>query len=405
MERLIVKIILLCVLCLALCTLPGCDEPEGIVGADVGDGREGTSFSKVFYADRDTSLAFPPPNTGNSAHLYVGSTDGITTKSLIRFNRPSMPDEWTLLDSSRIELYYRKGIGLGTNPKVIVRRVDLIWAEGDIIDPAAITNGDTLTVSDITQADSGRVTLYPGFDLIMSLIDTTDSDSLTIVMEASDAIDRMMNFCSQTAIEETIAEDDTIGREPLLVKPRLYVYVTSPDTSGELDTLELVTLANADLFIAEYDTAAGSDTLFVGSGAVFRSFLHFDLDSIDSDHYYNVINRTVLTLHWKQFDTPLPMTLALKPYCFEFESSDNLRAIELKNIVNDNTPADTTSTSIKFFITNAAHNWLQGNYADGWLALHSAEEGSNIDRISFYSSESDSAFKPSLQVDITRFER
>ncbi len=403
-----VKEILLYVVCLTLSIFLGCAEPDGPVGSNVGDDRGGENLSKVFYADRDTSLSFSPPNTGYSQHLYVGLTNGISARTLIRFNRPSLPEEWTLLDSSRIELFYREGIGSGDYPDIIVSRIDFDWSESDTIASDTLPEREPLTVSEIPQSDSGRVLIYPGYDLILGLLDTTDTDSLTILIEAPEPLNKLMNFCSRTAVEETVAEDDTTGEEPHLVRPRLYIYISVLDTAEELDTMEVITTADADLFIIEYVTSVSSDTLLIGSGAVFRSFVHFDLidtSLIDITKYYNVVNRAVLTLHRNPLDSLLPLTLALKPYGFSFIDTLKYRTVELINIVNAVTAVDSTSDSLEFTVGKAVENWLLGKHAIGWLTLLSAAEGKNIDRVGFYGSDADTALKPRLRVDYTRFKK
>ena len=403
-----IKSALMVFLAAVIVFLIGCDEPEGQIGSQVGILPGGEAVTEVFYADMDTSFAVPPAQTGKSQHLYVGLAYGITSRALIKFNCPLLPYEWNV-DSSYVEFVYQGGIGSEGNPEVCASRLSYIWTERDTIDLESLPDGVRLWVfTDLSQGDSGWVRTCPDVEGWMRTvdsmrIDTTLSDTaivdsgLTILLSGGIGLTR---FRSRSASEDTLSGN---------VKPRLFIYITARDSAeGELypDTLEII--ASDDMFLLEYDTAAVVNDLLIGSGAAYRSFIHypFNLDQIDTTNYYVVVNRAVLTLHRKQIVELLPVTEAILSYTLHGDSLDidSLRASELKSFIRS-TPVVALSAEHEMVITSVVADWLLGKDTNYWLALLSGNEGYNIDRIAFHSAAGDTALDPRLTVYYTRFER
>jgi len=409
---------IVCVLCLAVMLLSGCEDPEGPVGANVGDnGIGGEAVSKEITADSDTSLIFPPAQTGASPYLYVGSAYGIEASTLIKFHRPATPFEWTV-DTAYIELTLQGGFGEGElDPSNIgIGQPDFVWSERDTLDKDSIPRGWIFSRLHQAEIDSvWRVPDTPSVSWVTewlswidsSLIvdnwtDTARVDSgLTIFLKPQWAsgsnLDRLLSFNSRST-----TEDSTTGR----LKPTLYVVITARDSAGGeqySDTLE--SIASDDMFLLDYDETVVSDTLQIGSGAVYKSFVHFDLSVIDSVNYYNVINKAVLTLNRIPVITDLPVTLAIKPYNILDSLSADYRAAEVRNITNASTAIETVIDQIEMTVTNGVSYWMAGKDAAGWFTLVSVAEGSNIDRASFYGSDADSLRIPKLTIDYTRYER
>ncbi|MCF7809643.1 hypothetical protein K9N50_01505 [bacterium] len=409
---------IVCVLCAAVMLLSGCADPEGPVGANVGDnGIGGEAKTVEITADKDTCLAFPPAQTGSSPYLYVGSAYGIEASTLIKFHRPVSPFEWTV-DTAYIELTVQGGFGAGEifPRNIAIRQLDMVWTERDTIDKDTIPPGWVFTRIGLDDIDSvWRIPNIPTVDWVTDWLswidssqidenwtDTTRADSgLTIYLKPQWAsgsdLDRLLSFNSRTATEDT-----TTGR----LKPTLYIVITARDsTDGELYTDTLESIASDDMFLLDYDEAVVSDTLQIGSGAVYRSFVHFDLSNIDSVNYYNVINKAVLKLTRFPVVTDLPLTLALKPYNVLDSLSADYRAAEIRNITNASTAIETAVDTLEMTVTNGVSYWMKGSDAAGWLMLMSVAEEINIDRTYLYGSDADSARIPKLTIEYTRYER
>ena len=395
----------------ALILLLSCAEPDGPVGSGVGGGVSGEDTTAVIYADMDTSLAFPPVSNGSSQQLYVGSAYGVDAVALVKFDQPDTPFEWSV-DSSRIELVYQGGIGEGVNPDVTVEQIDMSWSEWDLLDADSIPAGTALPLymnPDLT--DTGFVHAFPDTGWIAdwlnwvdssgidtNWVDTTRIDgSLSIMLRADDAVDRLMRFKSRSAIE-----DSATGNR----KPRLFIFMTVRDSAeGELhpDTIEV--FSSNDLYIVDYDTTVGFDDLFIGSGVSYRSFIHFNLGTIDTTTYRVVVNRSVLSLYLKRFDSPWQTSRSIWPFKLAGDTVENFREVEWLNIVNSSTAIDISKDSLEVLVTPAVAGWLSSSETNTWLALRSGAEGSDIDRIAFHPVAADSAHRPKLTIHYTRFPR
>jgi len=395
----------------ALILLLSCAEPDGPVGSDVGGGISGEDTTAVIFADKDTCLATSPVSNGSSQQLYVGSAYGVDAVALVKFNQPVNPFEWSV-DSSRIELVYQGGFGEGVNPDVTVEQIDMSWSEGELLDTDSIPAGTALPLyTSPNLTDTGFVHAFPDTGWIGEWLnwvdssgiddgwdDTTRADGcLSIMLKADNAVDRLVRFKSRSAIE-----DSATGN----IKPRLYIFMTVRDsTEGELhpDTIEV--FSSNDLYIVDYDTTVGFDDLFIGSGVSYRSFVHFGLGMIDTTAYRVVVNRSVLSLHRKQFENPWQTTRSIWPFKLVGDTVENFREVEWMNIVNSSTAIDTSEDEVDVLVTVAAADWLSTSGSNTWLALRSGAEGSDIDRIAFYPAAADSAHRPKLTIHYTRFPR
>ena len=395
--------------------LLSCADPDGPVGSKVGSDIGGEPVTSVSYADMDSSLVLPPAQTGDSQHLYVGSAYGVKASTLIKFYRPERPFEWTV-DTAYIELVRQGGIGEG-DMVIGVRQLDFIWTESDTIDADSIPFG--MAFSFIGQGDEGQVWRVPGVPTVRWItewlnwvdssgidpnwIDTTRADSgLTIFLvpfrffgdDLEDDVDRLDRFHSRSAIEDTMTGN---------LKPRLFIAITARDSAdGELyhDTLEVI--ASDDMFLLEYDTEVGVDDLTIGSGAVYRSFIHFDLSAFDTVNYDMVVNRAVLVLHRKPLAEPWSETPALWPFRLAGDVVTDLRNAEARNLlyVQQGTLIE-ESDNIQ--VTDAVSKWVTGIHPNYWLGLRSLDEGGDIDRAEFYSSSAVDSLRPKLTVYYTRF--
>ena len=396
---------------LTLLFLTGCNTPDGPVGANVGSDLGGELITSVFYADMDTSLAFPSDHTGLSPHLYFGSAYGISSQFLVRFEQPATPYEWTV-NSAFIELSYQGSIGGGDHPRLHFHLVDLKWSELDTFDLNELHPDMALSLLGQLSADSGKVTFPLGsayvtdwlswFDssaIDPDWVDTNRTDSgisLLIFPNSTDDTERLVRFRSRSAYEDTVNT----------LKPRLFVYITARDSEEEElhpDTLEII--ASDDIFQVDYDTTVVTDDLLVGSTVSYRSFIHFDLSSIDTSNYDIVVNRADLTLHKKPLTDPLPRTKAVMPYRLGGDSLVGFRESETKNITSSSTAIDTSLDELQLLVTVAPTIWLGGSEPNGWFFIQTGSPGMDIDRIAFHSSITDSTLRPRLTLYYTRFVR
>jgi len=372
---------------------------------------EGESQTAIIHANIDTSMIFPPVKTSASQHLYVGEAYGVSSWSLIRFEQPATPEEWHV-DSAKIEFHYSGGIGDGAFPDVTVEHFDMDWGETDQITRDSIPPGDPVEFAiQPLDADNGTLRIIPDTAWVRdwlswydssaidtNWVDSTRSDAgLSFLLKAENAVNKLIGFRSRSAIE-----NDSTG----IVKPRMYIYMTIRDEEGDTlrpDTTELY--ASHDLFLLDYDTTSALSDLVIGSGVVRRSFLHFDISSIDTVNYFVVINRALLTLFNKPLDEPWAPSQSILPYKLSDEMPGGLRGATWLNIVNKTEDLDVDEDSTEIVVTPAVASWLWGEQRNGWIALNSGAEGLNIDVFGFHSIESEAFKRPRLTINYTRFAR
>lgn len=378
----------------------GCAQPEGTVGSGVGGGPVGVLDSIVCQVAIDTSFQANAVKTGGSAYLYVGDSHGINSESAIRFNRPITPDGM-VVDSARLEIAWEGGIGSGAFPTIEAGLLYRLWSESAPPIRTDITGGINLLSNYSSGGDSGRMfftvdtsEVNAWFKCVDSTrLDSTYDDparpdtSLTVVLRASNASDRLVRFRARSAITDTL-------------RPYLRLFVTFPDSANS-DTVSI--LAVGDLFLAQDNNPLPSGRLTIGGGAAVRSALNFDLNPIWNRQltHYVVVNRAVLTLtrDCSSFDWT-PLTLSIWPYQMTSKRwMTELDSAEFAGYVLESTAVDTSTDTLQLIVNSPTVNWAKGDTLNYGLMIESATEVLDIDRIAFHdSSDPDPMKRPRLKI-------
>ncbi len=387
----------------------GCTQPEGTIGSGVGGGPEGVEGRIVCQVHSDTSYHLANVGTGGSAYLYVGASNGITSEAALRFNRSKTFDiPGIIIDSAHIEVSYQGGIGIGAIPAVEASLLYHPWIESHPPARSDLVGGRLLPASLATGGDSGSfhyaldtAEVNAWFRVVdSSRVDTGWSDpgrpdtSLSIVLRNSNAIDKLVRFCSRSANDS--------------LRPHLTIYATFPDSGGIGDTVRVS--PSGDLFLAEDSNPVVAGRLCVGGGAALRSALNFNLDGLFSRHdtSYIVVNRAVLRLtRDRALYTWAPFTKSLWPYQMTSKRwMTELDSAEFSGFVLSPTAVDSTLDTLQLIVSGPTVTWARGDSTNFGLLIESTSEGLDIDRIGFYdSSDPDPSKRPRLTIYFTELKR
>ncbi|MBT7617477.1 MAG: hypothetical protein HN590_09370 [Calditrichaeota bacterium] len=398
--------------------LISCEQPDGPVGSGVGSGSGGQTYVDTFQVEADTSFAISSINTGASQYVYVGSAFDIQSQGLIRFNRPLLPVEWSI-HSAWIELSYDGGLGSDEEIWIGTRLLDYSWSESDPPEwddvPAGI-DGEGWETSIILNKNDGLYSYqlpnvwvqnwleweYSGSDTVWT--DTTRSDStMTLHMRGPDSFamsNLLLRFRSRIASEDSL-------------RPKLFIDFTGkvdPDSAEYRDTLSIN--ASGDLFIVKNHNPETGQSLFIGSGASYKSHIKFDIsqmwDRVNTGTHHLIVNRSVLTLHKNLDLTPdIPRTESIWPFKLNdiegFVDADSAHETGYTLVT---TAIDSALEMVEIVTTTPVSEWIEDSETNFGLSLHSATEGYSIDRLGFYSSEAaDPALRPRLIIYYTEIPR
>lgn len=385
--------------------IAGCSQPDGPVGSSVGGDPGGRTATRIATSDRDTSFAVSRISTGGSVNIYVGSAHGISSEGLLRFNRPDMPDTFSV-DSARFDLFWDGGIGAGHINAWQVSYLHTEWGESSIIDPDTLPEGQPFDFRVIPSSDSsGSIEILMSKDEVEAWFaridsietDTIDIDSaLTIRLRAIDAVEWLARFRSGGA-----STDDSL-------KPRLKVFVTIRGTSGADSQVTVTALPDADQFLLTGFPTETHNRIVIGSGVAFRSVIRFDMSPLEtrSESFHIVVNHAEMTLYRDRTVFQwAPVTLAISPFRMIDDrwltepDSMGLSAFTIKT-----TPVIDDIDSLNFLVTPLAAEWIEDD--NFGIALFSSAEGNDINRIAFHASnDPDVARRPKLTVHFTEIER
>jgi len=385
----------------------GCEQPDGTTGSGVGGGPEGVAREMTFNAGTDTSYYRQETHTGGSAHLYVGSSNGISSEAVLRFNRPIYSGS-VRVDSARIELAYQGGIGSGPTPAVEANLVYFGWSESTPPKRTDLAGGRQLPVTYNTGGDSGWMHYAIDTSEVNAWFRTVDSTradtgwsdpirpdtSLSVVLRSPAATDKLLRFRSRAATADSL-------------KPYLMLFVKFSDSLA-VDTIRVGAIS--DLFLAEDTSPLPSDRISIGGGAAIRTAMSFQLDSVwqrQIEHHI-VVNRAVLTLTRDRSANPwAPVTRSIWP----FQMNDKRwmtepDSAEYSGYVLTPTAIDTTLDTLQLIVSTPTVKWAKGDSTNYGLLLESATEVLDIERISFFSfADPDPNRRPRLTIYFTELAR
>ncbi len=393
--------------------MTGCAEPDGAVGSSVGVDLGGRFAWDSFHADADTSYAAPQSGTGGSPHLYVGRAFGITAEPLLRFNKP--PEPWPIdwwVDSARIDVHYQGGISDDDFPPLEGFVIDLAWREAEPPEWGSLPGGAPVEVRiDYAQPDSGSAAFILPPEMVANWLSWVDSSLIDTSWHDTTRADSGLTLCiyptpvgcptrlarlrSRSALEDSL-------------RPRLSVFITARDSAGgELHPDTLQATPSDDLFLIQNDETDTGDRLVIGSGAVFRSLLRFDVSRMWTltDSLHIVVNRAIMTLHRDR--SPYPWASVTRSV-FPFKLTDDRWLTEpdsaqIAGFVITPTVVDTSADSLQIVVTGPVAGWIADPECNHGLALYSGSEGLDIDRIAFYSMRAPEPLRPRLTIYWTEF--
>ncbi len=340
----------------------------------------GTEKDTTFYASPLDTFYHTDTKCGISSYLYLGETENVKAKSLIWFS--SFPDSG-IVDSAVVTLTPFEIIGpsSGTfSASVYLIKDDwdeyeTTWETFDqqqVGNEIASFNLDAAEIS--ANPNSIDITFRLPVTTVQSWMDTATADDNYGIFISYDFSDFIVGFKSRALTDG----------------PKLDLYV-SQDTTQLHETIS----PKQDAFIATSLQTERSDRIFIANGSALRSFLDFDVASIQEDA---TINRARIVLH---VDTLLSVpddssTFYIYAYPVKNNVTWPISSVELDSAIS--ALGTVSGDSATFNITSIVQNWTSGVSENYGLILKGSNELFNLYQRGFYSTDSDSFLQPSLEI-------
>ncbi len=340
----------------------------------------GAEKDTVFYASPLDTFYHNDTECGISSYLYLGETEYVKAKTLIWFS--NLPDSGTL-DSAVVTLTPDEIIGPSTG--VFTASVHLIQNDWDEYETTWETFkqdqvGEEITTFELNAAeiaanlDSLKITFRIPILTVQSWIDTATADNNYGILISYDLSDFVVGFDSRA----------------LSGGPKLDIYATQ-DTTQFHETISPI----QDAFIATSKQTERSDRIFVTNGSALRSFLNFDVTSIQEDA---TINRALIVLHVDTLLSVPDNSTSFYIYTYPIKNSViwPISSVELDSTIS--ALGTVSGDSATFNITSIMQNWTSGKSENYGLILKGSNEVYNLHQRGFFSTESDSLLQPHLEV-------
>jgi hypothetical protein len=170
-----------------------------------------------------------------------------------------------------------------------------------------------------------------------------------------------------------------------------YPALTLTFATGDTTDTTIIVDSDKDTFIAQPLTLPGEDLLMVSDGDVYRTWLQFDLSVIPESSF---INLATLSLSVSEFHDPLN-SMTVRAY-----SVSDPATLDYDTTPYGYSSLYTGKDLAEFNITLNVQNWVYGAEKAG-VILKTYSEYSDISRVLFYSSLTDTLHRPTLTVTYT----
>ena len=340
----------------------------------------GSENDTTFTASLQDTFYHTDIECGISSYLYLGETEYLKAKTLIWFS--DFPDSG-IVDSAVVTLTTYEIIGSLTGSfTASVHLIKSDWDEYETTWETFEQNqvGEEIATFELDAAeiDANLDSLNISFRLpvatVQSWMDTATADDNYGICLSYSTSDFVVGFDSRALTDG----------------PKLDLYV-SQDTTQLHETLS----PKQDTFIATSLQAERSDRFFITNGSALRSFLDFDVTSIQEDA---TINRALVVLHVDTLLSVPDNSSSFYIYAYPIENSVTwpISSVELDSTLSMLGTVSGDSASIN--ITTIVQNWTSGKSENYGLLLKGSSEIYNLHQRAFFSTESDSLLRPRLEV-------
>ena len=186
------------------------------------------------------------------------------------------------------------------------------------------------------------------------------------------------------------------------VKPQLQLDYTFTDSTGQVRdtttvyaTMDAFLLLNSEfqLLNIEKDLKLDTSCFYIGKGFAFRSFLKFDLNSLDTTAH---LNRALMEIVINKANSIRNAAGASDCRIYRVEGDS-----WAKNDVNEypataSYAATLTDSTLIFDVTPTIQGWIGNNYPNYGFLVRSINEEQTLARVAFYSSKTNPEFQPRL---------
>ncbi len=384
--------------------LPGCSQQNSTVGSDLTPGFNGQSPQEI-YLDPDTTLFYSTYwNTAVSPFLYVGSSQGYSSYSLLKFNPNSLalPDSYQV-DSLILQVWLDSIMTPGAESlAVALHLIDRVYAWTEIgvtwANMDTFPEGEFLTDAQIASPDTGGlgIPLFSTDSLWRAWVSAASSGK---TLDYNNGLRLTSGLSMEVLLRLKSGENNTTAK-----RPKLFLYLDVYDSLGTqiVEDSLFSLLANSDAFVTNYTGSVDSSYLYLGNAVAYRSLFLFNFDSLFEDYYNIAVQRAELVL---RADT------TLSSLNYDAITGAYPQAMEDSTWLTDPVNADPIPSSLTLSVYNAAtatltinltsmvYDWIRYPGTHRGLMVRSSTEYYNIARQAFYGVNApDSTLQPRLRI-------
>jgi hypothetical protein len=332
-------------------------------------------------------------NTQVSALLLLGALKDIECRILLRFDTPDLFLQTSQVASVKLKLPADSAQGQTGSIDATVHQVTSPWDEASVTwgqDPFPVTFNPMIDRQSITASEADTVSFNLTPQTIASWFDTssTKRDTAGVMLQASGAT-FLKEFHSRFSSEKTPFLELTLNRP------------AKSDTT-------VFRSATKSVFVFRRLAPLAADRIYIGDGEKLLSALYFDLKAARPDTIPRsaTISRAMLIL---DIDTEN----SIFPDIENALSVSLLRSIKKHTLLTFASNADSVffvqasairgaDKSVKLNVTGIVQSWVRdGIKPNDYFVLFPNFTGISFLRVAFYSSNSDPARAPRLQIEYT----
>ena len=365
------------------------DRPLPTGYSDIVGNNEGQIADTVIYKQNGSDTYYSRLiNTGAGANLLLGNYQNYHSSIYLEFS--SLPNR---IEAHSAKLYLTKStadsalLGQSQTFTADIYHAKYNWASDQ--DPEQY-----LDQLPFNEAPFQTATIMPDTSTRIEIeLDTT------VVSEWSDSTSGLPNYgiwIKSTDLEGIDTYYSTENSD-LTLTPQLELIYTFVDSTGKIPDTTIV-YANQDAFLTP-DTVAVLSALdpnyfYIGKEFAFRSFLEFDLSSIDSTTY---INRALMEIVMNRANSTPNISNVGDIIIFRKEEESREKSVVNENPATSSYVATVTDSTVTFDVTRTIQDWISNNYPNYGFLIRSLNEQQTLSRTAFYSSKaSRSDLRPKL---------